>query len=314
MSVFTTSLNQTALLLLFIITGYILSRRNIVPENAPSVLANLEKNILIPALVLSTFVNSFTPQMLSEAVGLLLAGTVFVAICIAVSFLCTRFLSKDHYERNMFAYGLIFPNYGYMGNAVVMAVFPQLFLEYILFTLPLWILTYVWGIQALLLKDGSGKSTWKQRLKDFFSPLVISVLLGAALSLLQIPVPQFAKDAFTSAGGCVSPIAMLLSGMILAKFPLGQILGIKRVYLITALRLIVFPGIFLLAMTVIPFPEAVAVCSVCVLAMPIGMNTVIFPSAYGKDTRVASGMVLVSHVLSCLTIPILFLLLEGLLK
>ena len=141
MSVFTTSLNQTALLLLFIITGYILSRRNIVPENAPSVLANLEKNILSPALVLSTFVNSFTPQMLSEAVGLLLAGTVFVAICIAVSFLCARFLSRDHYERNMFAYGLIFPNYGYMGNAVVMAVFPQLFLEYILFTLPLWILT-----------------------------------------------------------------------------------------------------------------------------------------------------------------------------
>ncbi len=252
--------------------------------------------------------------MLSEAVGLLLAGTVFVVICIAASFLCSRFLSKDPYERNVFTYGLIFPNYGYMGNAVVMAVFPALFLEYILFTLPLWILTYVWGIPALLLKDSSEKPTWKQRIKDFFSPMVISVLLGAALSLLQIPVPQFAKDAVASAGGCVSPIAMLLSGMILGKFPLGKILGIKRVYLITALRLIVFPGLFLLAMTVIPFPQTVAVCTVCVLSMPLGMNTVIFPSAYGKDTRVASGMVLVSHVLSCLTIPVLFLLLEGLLK
>ena len=314
MTVFATSLNQTALLLIFIITGYILSRWKIVPENSASVLANLEKTLLIPALVLSTFLNSFTPQMLSEAAELLLAGTVFVVICIAFSFLCARFLSKDPYERNVFTYGLIFPNYGYMGNAVVMAVFPQLFLEYILFTLPLWIMTYVWGISALLLKDGSAKPTWKQRLKDFFSPMLISVLLGGLLSLLQIPVPQFVKDAVTSAGDCVSPLAMLLSGMILAKFPLGQILGIKRVYLVTALRLIVFPGLFLLAMTVVPFPETVAICAVCVLSMPLGMNTVIFPSAYGKDTRVASGMVLVSHVLSCLTIPVLFLLMESLLK
>ena len=314
MTVFATSLNQTALLLIFIITGYILSRWKIVPENSPAVLANLEKTILIPALVLSTFLNSFTPQMLSEAAELLLAGTVFVVICIVFSFLCARFLSKDPYERNVFAYGLIFPNYGYMGNAVVMAVFPQLFLEYILFTLPLWIMTYVWGISALLLKDGSAKPTWKQRLKDFFSPMLISVLLGGLLSLLQIPVPQFVKDAVTSAGDCVSPLAMLLSGMILAKFPLGQILGIKRVYLVTALRLIVFPGLFLLAMTVVPFPETIAICAVCVLSMPLGMNTVIFPSAYGKDTRVASGMVLVSHVLSCLTIPVIFLLMESLLK
>jgi len=61
-------------------------------------------------------------------------------------------------------------------------------------------------------------------------------------------------------------------------------------------------------MMLIPMPETFAVCALCSLAMPLGLNTIIIPSAYGKDTRVASGMALVSHILSCITIPVIFLL------
>ncbi len=38
----------------------------------------------------------------------------------------------------------------------------------------------------------------------------------------------------------------------------------------------------------------------------LGLNTVVVPSAYGKDTSVASGMALVPHVASIVTIPLVF--------
>jgi predicted permease len=60
----------------------------------------------------------------------------------------------------------------------------------------------------------------------------------------------------------------------------------------------------------LPFPETLEVCILCALAMPLGLNTVVIPAAYGRNTSQAAGMALVSHMLSCFTIPLMFLLLQ----
>ena len=144
--------------------------------------------------------------------------------------------------------------------------------------------------------------------------MFICTVLGMAIGLLNIPVPQFIGSAVSAAGSCMSPVAMLLTGMTIAQFNLKEVVSIKSVYLVTALRLLVFPLLFLGAMAFIPLPETFATCAVCALAMPLGLNTIIIPSALGKDTKVASGMALVSHIFSCLTIPVVFVIFEYVLK
>lgn len=310
MTVFIATINQTAFLFLFIVLGYILARCKFVPDNAQSVLSKLENCVFIPALVLGTFIGNFTPEKLSLAGGLLLGSFALAVIAIALSLLCVRFCSKDQYERSIYAYGLCFSNFGFMGNAVVIALFPDIFLEYLIFTLPLWMLIYLWGVPVLLMGSKAEKQGLAQRLKNFVNPMFICTILGMLIGLLGIPVPGFIASAVSAAGNCMSPIAMLLTGMTIAQFDLREVLKIKSVYLVTALRLIVFPLLFMAAMTVIPMPKVLATCAICSLAMPLGLNTIIVPSALGKDTRVASGMALVSHVLCCVTIPVIFMLFE----
>ena len=70
-----------------------------------------------------------------------------------------------------------------------------------------------------------------------------------------------------------------------------------------------FPLIFIAVMQFVPMSETVRVCALCSLAMPLGLNTIVVPSAYGKDTSVAAGMAIISHLLSCLTIPLMFMFL-----
>ena len=154
------------------------------------------------------------------------------------------------------------------------------------------------------------KQTLAQRAKSFVNPMFVCMLLGILVGLVNLPVPKFVSSAVSAAGSCMSPVAMLLTGMTIAKFNLREVLKIKGVYLATALRLIVFPLLFLGAMLVLPMPEIFAICAICSLAMPLGLNTIIIPSALGKDTKVASGMALVSHILSCLTIPVVFMLFQ----
>ena len=312
MAVFQATLNQTAFLLCFIALGFVLSRCRIVPENTQAVLSKLENWVFIPALVLNTFINNFNVAKLTAAWELLLSCLALEVIVIALSLLCVRLCTKDKYEQNIYLYGLCFSNFGFVGNAVVSAIFPEIFLEYLIFTLPLWSLIYVWGVPVLLMGDAGEKVSVKDRLKNFVNPMFICMLLGMVIGLLSIPVPKFIGSAVETAGNCMSPIAMLLTGMTIAKSKMKQILNIKSVYAVSALRLLVFPLLFLGAMLVIPMEKTFAVCALCSLAMPLGLNTIIIPSAYGKDTRVASGMALVSHVLSCLTIPLIFLLFERL--
>ena len=308
MSVFFTTLEQLALLFSFILLGYVLARKKIVPDNTHGVLSKLESWVFMPCLVMSSFMDNFTPEKLSAASKLFAGSFALTFLIIGLSVVLSRLLSKDSYEKNLFAYGLSFSSFGFIGNAIVAAMFPDLLLEYIIFTLPFWIMIYLWGVPVLLMGDSAQKATAKQRLKNLLNPMFICMLIGMVVGLAKLPIPRFLQSAVASAGSCMSPLAMLLTGMAIAHFRLGDILKIKSVYYASALRLVVLPLLFLVATLCLPISDTFATCGVVALSMPLGLNTLVIPASLGKDTRLGAGMALVSHIVSCITIPAIFAL------
>lgn len=299
-----------AFLFSLILAGYILVKFKFLPEGSESVLSKLENYLFIPCLVLGTFIGNFTVDKLSSAGLLLLFSIGIEVVVVAVSLLLTRLIAKDKYTRNIYLYGLCFSNFGFMGNAVVSAIFPDVFLEYIIFTLALWVLIYVWGVPVLL-RDNEGGGIGSA-LKNLINPMFICMILGIIIGVFGIKLPSFATSLIDSVGGCMSPVAMLITGMTIAKMDFKKVLKIKSIYLVSVLRLLVYPlifiGIYLLAG--LELERSFLVCAVASLAMPLGLNTIVIPSAYGKDTTIASGMALISHVLSILTIPVVFMLIS----
>ena len=312
MSIFLPTLNQMCFLMLLILVGYILVRFRIVDDNAAKVLSKLESNVFIPALVLSTFMSHFTVEYLHTAGQFVLCGSVVVVASSVIAIIASKFCTKDRYIQKIFTYGLAFSNFGFMGNAVVSALFPDLFLEYLIFLLPFWILIYIWGVPSLLIPNDNNDHTLKSRLSALINPMFIAVIVGAVFGLTQLPLPSFIQSSASTLGDCMSPIAMLLTGMTIAKINLKQVLKIGSIYIVTAIRLVLMPVVTILVLYLLPVPYPVALCAVCAMAMPLGLNTIVIPAAYGKDTSVASGMALVSHVLSCITIPLVFLLFQAL--
>ncbi len=308
--IFSTTLNQMTFLFVLMVIGYILVKLKLVPENTETVLSKLENYIFIPALVMGTFISHFTVEKLVAAKDLLLGSLLIELIVIPVSILCARLCAKDKYIRDIYLYGLCFSNFGFMGNAIVGALFPNIFFEYLLFTIVLWIGIYIWGAPVLLMGNHIKHTSLKQTLKTFLNPMFVAMLVGILIGLTNLPVPDFADNLVTSLGNCMSPIAMLLTGMTLARSQLLDILKHKSLYAISVIRLLVYPLIFICVGKWIPMSETLFICALCSLAMPLGLNTIVIPRAYGKDTSIASGMALVSHILSCITIPVLFYLLS----
>ena len=306
MSVLSATVGQMMVLFSLILMGYVVAKVKVVPENSATVLSKLENNLFVPALVLATFVENFTVEKLSTAWKLFL---VSFAICIVMMFLAiavAKCCSKDQYIRNIYTYGLAFSNFGFMGNAVVSAVFPEIFLEYLIFTMPLWTMIYMWGVPCLLIPSEEGKQTIKSRLKSFANPMFAAMVIGVVIGLSGIQLPNCLSTAVNVTGSCMSPIAMMLTGITIANMDVKKVLSIKSIYVVSIIRLLVFPLIFIGVFKLVPMSQNIVVCTICSLAMPLGLSTLVIPGGYGKDTSVAAGMAVVSHLLSAITIPVIF--------
>lgn len=326
MTLFISTLNQMGVLGLYMIIGFAIAKLGIVDKKSTTLLSKLENNVFLPALVLYTFIDNFNVASLSQSWKLLLFSLVTELVIIPIAILSARFASKDGFIRRMYTYGLSFANFGFMGNAVVQALFsPTFYQSYIIFTLPLWTLIYIWGVPGLLIErdESASQETRKRKLLNVFKPLInpmfIALMLGAIIGISGIGEVMlslnggkgiFITQVVKVCGDCMSPVAMIMTGITFAFIDVKKVLTNKSIYAVTALRLIVYPLAFggiawLVKKYFIHFDDAIFKCFVISLAMPLGLNTIVIPAAYGRDTSVPAGMALISHALSIATIPLI---------
>ena len=308
MSVFASTLNQTVFLFGFIIIGYVLVKCKVLPENAASVLSKLENTVFIPALVMGTFIENFTVEKISTAWKLIAISFLIALIVIPIAIAVSKLVTKDKFTQKIYTYGLSFSNFGFMGNAVVSALFPDIFFEYLIFTLPLWILIYIWGVPRLLIADCDKKTTFKDSLKSFANPMFISMIIGMIIGLCNIQLPAWIASIINVSGNCMSPVAMILTGVVVSSFPLKKAFTNVSVYVISIIRLIAIPLAFVGIAAILKMPRTAFICALCSLQMPLGLNTIVIPSAYGKDASVAASMAIVSHLLAVVTVPLILAL------
>jgi predicted permease len=171
----------------------------------------------------------------------------------------------------------------------------------------MWIVNYTWAIPALLMPSEKGKIF---TFKNLLNPLFMAMVIGIVIGMTQLPIPPFIDSSVEALSKCMSPCTMLLTGMCVAKIDIKRVLKIKSVYSLSAIRLLGMPLLFILTLLVFNFDSGVSLCVLAVLAMPLGLNGVVIPEAHGQDTSEASGMAIVSHLASALTIPLMFAIFE----
>ena len=303
MTTFFTSLGQISYLFLLIGAGFLVMKLCKLPPNATNVLSKLVTTLFMPALILTNFMDNFTAARLSSAWQYALAGVIVVSLSIVLAKLIAHISGKDDYHRKIHTYCLAFSNFGFMGTAVVSALMPDLFMSYLILCTPMWIVNYSWAVPALLIPSEKKRGF---SFKSLLNPLFIAMLIGIFIGLTRLPIPQFLDVSIEALSKCMSPSTMLLTGMCVAKIDIKRVLKIKSIYVLSLIRLVLIPSIFLFILSTFKIDYGVSLCVLAVLSMPLGLNSVVIPEAHGQDTSEASGMAIVSHLASALTIPLMF--------
>ena len=317
--VFFTTLGKIGHLFLLIIAGYVVMKVTKMPKNATGVVSKLVSRLFMPALILSNFMQNFTAERIKGSIGFFVMGVILGVISIPLGILISKFTAKSTYLRRIHTYGLAFSNYGFMGTAVMTSLAPEIFTDYLIMATPLWMANYAWAVPSLLMpikgeEQGKKVSVFHIELKNLANPMFVAMALGMLLGITALPVPDFALSALSSLSNCMSPATMLLTGMCVANIDIKKVLKLPSIYILSIFRLVVFPLMLLGAYYVLKFDSNIALSALCILAMPLGLNSVVIPEAYGKDTSEASGMAIVSHLGSAITIPLLFSLFDMIAK
>ena len=305
MDVLNSTINQMLVLFCFMALGYFLNAKGILPLNTSIAVSRLETNVLVPCLVFNTFYKYCTVKNMSEKWIYIVYGIGIMLVSIIIGVFLARLFAKDDYLQKIYTYSFAVANFSFMGNAVVLGIFGEdILFDYMIFTLPLCLYVYSFGTASLIPKKENQNN--KFSFKVFLNPICISMLLGGIAGLTGIPLPKFLVTAVSSAGACMSPLAMILTGFIAANYSIKRLLQVKRVYLASVLRLIILPVIFVMVLELLGTNDSIIMLTLCATAMPLGLNTVVFPAAYGGDTTLGASMALISHIMSIITIPIMF--------
>ncbi|MBO7214259.1 MAG: AEC family transporter [Clostridia bacterium] len=324
---FLATINPMLTLFICIVLGFILSKLKLLPENASKVMAKLETYAFCPALSFYTMARNCTVKNIGEHGINIILFSVVCAVAILISYLLNGFFVKDKksYDRGVFLYALAFANIGYVGDPLVLSMFGEVGLSYYkLACLPLSMLIYIWGISVLVpKKEGSGKFS---ALKNVLNPPTIALFIGIAVGLLGLGETLLGSEKELTVIGstlnnlknCMGPVAMIIAGCTVAQYKIKPMLTNKKVYFATILRLILIPT--LLVPMVFGLKTLMNACfnltidnfivhlAFVALGAPLGLNTVVFPEAYGGDAKTGAGMAMISHTLCVITIPLMYAL------
>ena len=315
---FFATLNPMLTLFICIAVGFIVRKANLLPEDSGTVMAKLETWIFCPALSFSTMARYCTVDSIGTHATNILISACGVAIAIGISMvLAPIFIKTKSPERGVYLYALAFANSGYIGDPVVMALFGEEVLSYYkLFCLPVSLMIYTWGI-SVMLPSGNGK---KDMIKKIFNAPTVAMFIGIAVGLsgLGAHIPTPVNSALDTLKACMGPVAMLLAGFTIASYSFIGMLKKGKVYAATVLRLFIIPSVIIaslfgikeLANLVFGLDINNDVLFLCFFATaaPLGLNTVVFPKAYGGNPETGASMAMISHTLCVISIPLMYAL------
>ena len=312
-------MNTTEILLalarvfIIIIPGFIFSRRGLLSDEQCRGISTIVMNLTWPCLVIDALQVPYSAEYLKNTILMALAICLALAVSWAIALLAEKFLRFGERAKYVFFFMMLFPNTGFMGIPIAEAIYGK---EGIFYSalLDSAMNIFIFTAGTLLIKKSSGAGGGRVRMKDIVTPGLVSIIIGFALFVLDIRLPEFLGETITTIGAATTPLAMLIIGIYLGKTDLKSLFGDRRLYALSLLRLLVIPLVFMLPCVLLMDGAGVFVkLLIMELGMPVATCTVIFVQEYRGDPVLAAKGVVLSTLMSIVTIPAVVIMLESLL-
>ena len=288
---------EIGILFLIMGIGFYGKKRKILSEETDKGLSSLLMDITLPLLIISSFNLKYSYEMLNNIIKSLLYSIIAFTIAIAISSII--FAKVKNGKKDILKFCGVFCNCGFMGFPIIESIFGKEGLIYAsIFNMIFTSLIWTYGLKLY-----SGKKVTKDFRKVIINPGIIAVVIGILIILFSIQIPLIIKSTLEIIGGMTTPIAMIITGSMMAGIQIKNQIKDKNLYIGVLVRLLIVP-LVLYAIT-IPFKiSSIPVTTILIAeAMPVGATASIFSQIFNKEKELSATLVFISTLLSVVTIP-----------
>jgi len=280
--------------------GFLLGKLKIITGDGNKTLSNISLFLVSPLLSFVSYQREFSPEIAKNLLVTLAVTVVLYAFQIAAVLLIVPKSRKGSEIERM---SLIFSNCGYIGIPLVQSVFGNDGIIYLTMNIAVfYLLTWTLGVSLM-----TGKVSLKQTAKNLCTPAIIAVVAGIVFFVLRIDLPDIIHEPLQAIGDMNTPLAMLIAGSTLAGTNILGCLSKWRLYLLSALRLLVLPLMcvaLLFGASFLGADPTVLTIVLIAAACPSAVITTMFSHRFGGDSVYASEIFAITTILSALTIPL----------
>lgn len=300
---FTTVFSNVAMLLMYMILGYILCKsKKAVPSHAKS-MSGLLIYILSPAMLINSFLQiDFSYDNLICILKYFIISFILQALFMTMLYI----LFHKRYEDARFrilSVGGVLGNVGFFGMPVISGLFPDkpivmcyssinvMSMNLIVFTMGVFLITndkkYISVKSALL------------------NPTSLSIGAALVIYFTHVQFPEVIGNGIALMAKMVTPMCMFILGIRLATEELKEVFGKSFVYLTCLFKLILFPLFAFVCVKWLPFMDPVAKTTIVVLAAaPAGAVIESLAEFHECEQELSANVVLLTTILSIVSMPI----------
>ena len=268
---------QITVIFLEVLLGYVGARSGIIKDRDSKFLSDFIMKLLLPCTMLAGAAVEGEPELLTQA------GILFVLLLLLGT--------------------AAMPNCGFIGlplcSALLGAARGTVFAGMAMASYNVWFFTYV----VCLFRPGE-----KIRLKTFITPTNIATVAMLVLLATGWRLPAPVQQFCSAVGGCTTPLALMIVGVLLADSDIRALLHTGFLYRVTLLRGILFPLLFMLLLWLLPLDNVLRTGLSIIACCPAGSLAAVLAKQTGTEATLASQAVAHSTVCMLVTVPAMLLL------
>ena len=259
-------------------------KTGVLKQEGKQTLSNLLLYLVVPAMIVHSYMMEFSEEILHNLLAAFGMSVLAILIGTAITLLLTA-RRKDR-RAPIFRFACVFSNAAYMGFPLISALFGAEGLLYAsayvtVFNILLWTMGY--GMV-------SGSSNPKEVARSLLhTPVLYAMVVGLAVYLLQIPVPNLIAQPIDLLSGMNTPLSMLITGMLIAAGDLKSIVCDRHIWKLAALRMVLIPAVCVAVFALLGFHGMSSQVVLLLECCPAAAITSVFAVQFGHEERFAAG-------------------------
>lgn len=286
------------MMVLLVTAGFLLRKKEMITAAGKKSLTDIILYAILPCNIIKAFSVEFEEGFWFRFMEVLMVAVLVQLLSLVIARVMYRNMEEG--QKQVYQYGTVCSNSGFMGNPLAEGVFGQNGLLYAsIFLIPQRIVMWTAGV-SYFQKGSNKKEVYKKVLTH---PCMIATYIGMIIMVFQIQLPGVINDTVRSFSNCCTAMTMVYVGTILTDVNFKTILDWKQVYF-AVIRLILIPLVVYGGCQICRVSGLVTGVCTLLSATPAGSTTSLLAAKYGADEVAAAKSVVFTTALSMITIPI----------